>query len=389
MSAHSIIAMSAAGIWGKPDGCTGYPLMAQLYPELESTPEALEGEASHEIGQGLIENCARGIRDGKPEQYIGRTASNGEVFTEEMFEGAKLYADDVDFIMRERAVFGGPHLGVERKIIAKSIHELSFGTCDCFLFDQRTGQLFIWDYKFGFEVVEAFENWQAMNYCAGIFEELHVNGLLDQVTTVHIRIVQPRAFHREGSIREWKVNGADLRGYFNQLRYNAHKALGPDAEFKTGPHCKHCSGRHACPAALTAGVRLFEAATQPVPVELSPEALGYQLTLIKRARKQLEYLESGYEEQVDGLVKSGKVVPGWGVAPTFGHEKWIKPYKEVIAMGQMMGGHNLAKEKLKTPNEARKLGIDESVIAEYSTKPRTGLTIVPDNGNKAKQVFSQ
>lgn len=385
---HSIIPPSSAGIWGKPDGCTGWVLMAQCYPETEETPEAAEGTASHEIAAQLIQDSARGFNGTKADKFVGQSATNGVVFTEEMFDGAKEYADDVAMIMRERGVFGGDNLGIEQAIEAKKIHDLSYGTCDCFLYDKKTGELFIWDYKFGYEVVEAFENWQSINYAAGIFERLGIDGLADQVTTVRIRIAQPRAFHREGSIREWQVTGSDLRAHFNILHNNAHKSLGPDAECNTGPHCKHCPGRHACEAALTAGNRLYEAAAKPVPVELSNEALGVQLALVKRARKQLEYLESGFEEQVAGKIRAGALVPGWATEDTFGRDKWVKPFDEVVAMGNMLG-KDLRKKEAITPKQAVKLGVDEAVIMAYSTKPRTGLKIVSDNGNKAKQVFTK
>jgi len=362
--------------------------MAQCYPETEETPEAAEGTASHEIGAELIQNAARGFNGGKWADWEGKTAPNGVVYTEEMFDGAKEYADDVAMIMRERGVFGGDFLGVEERIEAQRVHEYSFGTCDCFLFDRKTGELFIWDYKFGYEVVEAFENWQSINYAAGIFDKYGVNGLEDQITTIRIRIAQPRAFHREGSIREWKVKGSDLRGYFNQLTCNAATALGPNATTNSGDHCKHCPARHACEAALTAGNRLFEAASKPTPVELSDEALGVQLALVKRARKQLEYLESGFEEQVAGRMRAGALVPGWSREDTYGRDKWVKPFDEVVAMGDMLG-KDLRKKEAITPKQAIKLGVDEAVIKAYSSQPRTGVKIVPDNGNKAKQVFSQ
>jgi hypothetical protein len=123
-------------------------------------------------------------------------------------------------------------------------------------------------------------------------------------------------------------------------------------------------------------------------VELSPEALGVQFAIIQRARKQLEYLESGYEEQIKGLMRSGASVPGFRVEESVGRERWAKPIEEVVALGDMLG-HDLRKRDAITPNQARKLGIDDAVIMAYSEKPRTGTKVVADNGNKAKQVFSK
>lgn len=387
---HSILPPSSAGIWGKPDGCTGWVLMAQTYPETEESVEAREGTASHEIGADIITDAKTNrVQRHTSADWVGITASNGVVFTEGMFDGAMEYADDVIKVMRRTGVFGGPDIRIEQRVEIPRVHEINWGTPDCSIYHKSGNALYVWDYKFGFEVVEAFENWQAIDYVAGLLDELEINGHLDQHTKVHIRIAQPRAHHRDGTIREWVILASDLRGHINTLHANAHEALGPNAKFRTGSHCKHCPGRHACEPALKAGLGMYEAVSKPVPVELSPEALGVQLAIVIRARKQLEYLESGFEEQVKSIIRSGALIPGWIVEQGIGREKWDKPISEVIALGDMLNFNLRKPVDAITPNQAKKLGVDEAVITAYSTKPRTGLIVVSDNGNKAKQVFKK
>ena len=384
---HSIIPPSSAGIWGKPDGCTGWVLMNQLYPESEERPEAAEGTASHWVASEVLES----YRPGAPslitcQQLAGETSPNGVVITEEIADGADLYVKDVLQVCQERGLLGS--LAIEQHIQIPRVHDLSHGTCDCYIWDKANGELFIWDYKFGYEVVEAFENWQSINYLAGIFDECGIDGLKDQHVRVNMRIAQPRAYHREGLIREWKVLASDLRAHFNILKSNADKALGPNATFNTGSHCKHCPGRHACLPAIEAGAKLYEAASAPTPVEMSNDAMGVQLSIIKRAKKHLESLESGFEEQIKSKLYAGQNVLGWATEPSFGREKFDRPYDEIVAMGDMLG-KDLRKKVTVTPKQAIKLGVDEAVIKEYSIKTRTGLALVPDNGNKAKQVFTK
>ncbi len=360
--------------------------MAQLYPETEESPEAAAGTASHWVASEVLESYHIVGMSQTCQSFVGVTAPNGVIVTEQMVDGAELYVMDVLKICQERGLLQA--LRVEQRIDMPDIHELSFGTPDCYIYDPTAHELFVWDYKFGFEVVEAYENWQSLDYAEGIVDKLRFKGVQDQTLKITIRIAQPRAHHREGPIREWKTDGGQLRGYTNILHANAHKALGPNAMCNSGPHCKNCPGRHACEAALTAGTRLFEAASAPTPVELSTQALAVQLTLIKRARKHLQALESGYESQIEGKVRAGEIVPGWITEPTFGREKWDKPINEVITMGDMMG-KDLRKVDLITPKQAIKLGVDETVIKAYSSKTRTGIRVVPDNENKAKQVFTQ
>lgn len=388
MSTHSIIAMSAAGIWGSPNGCTMYPTMNAAYPE-EATEESREGDATHELAARMIESAAvANLQFPTRETTVDTVASNGFVYSDEMYDGAKMYADDVAEVMRTEGVFGGEFLGIEARVEAPSIHDLSFGTTDCYLFSVRKMRLYVWDFKFGYEVVEAFENRQAINYVAGILEKLKINGIEDQNITVEIRICQPRAFHRDGTIRKWVVRASDLRGYFNQLHAGAHKSLSADATAHSGKHCKHCPGRHVCEAALAGGVSLYEASIKSTPLNISPEALAVLYTIVKRARKQLEALETGYEESIKNMIRSGKPVPGLLVETGQGRERWAKSIDEVVALGDMLG-KDLRKPGVITPNQARNLGIDGAVISAYSETPATGFKVVPDDGAKARFVFSQ
>ena len=383
---HSIIPPSSAGIWGKTDGCTGWVYMSQLYPETVESVEAMEGDASHEIGATII-NGAKIGHAYTADNFIDKTATNGVIFTLEMYEAARIYADDVIKVMRERAIFDDHFLGVEEKILAKNIHELSFGTSDCFIFDRMTYDLYMWDYKYGFEIHEAYEHWQTINYIAGLVERFNISGLEDQKITVHLRIAQPRAFHRDGDIREWTTKLSNLRGYFNTLQSNAHIALGNNAVTRTGDHCRHCTARHDCKAALDSGMRLYEIAIKPTTNDMSMDAVGVQYAILKRARKQLDYLESGYEQVIKTYIRSGVNVPGWMTESVTGREHWIKPVPEVIQLGELMGLNLKKPDAAITPTQARKLGLPGDVAKEFTETPRTGIKLVPDNLMKARKIF--
>lgn len=386
MVAHSIIPPSSAGIWGKPGGCTGWVLMAQLYPQTEETEESKEGSASHWVGADILISYLNGDQIRVGSDYVGQVCpENGVVITEVMIEGAELYVRDILKVCNERGLLRALH--IEERVACPAIHELSFGTPDCWIYDAKAHELFIWDYKFGFLVVEAFENWQSLNYLDGIVEQLGFKGIQDQDLKITVRICQPRALHRDGPIREWKITGGALRGYTNILRANAAEALGPNAVCRTGSHCRDCPGRHACEAALTAGAQLFEAASAPVPVDISDHALAVQAALVERAYAHLKSLRTAYHAQIEGKARAGAVVPGWTTEPTFGKEKWTRPVEEIIAMGAAFG-KDLSKPTAVTPKQAIKLGVDEAVIKAYSTQPRTGARVVLDNGIKVKQVFT-
>lgn len=385
MGEHSVIAPSSAHIFGPPNGCRAYPHMAAMFPQ-EETEAARIGTATHELGAQMISALARaGLNCPKREEVVGTVAANSVIYDNEMYDGAEMYAQDVAEVMRQTDCFN-PH--VEAKIYAARIHELSWGTTDCWLYSPKHAALYVWDFKFGHGVVEAFENWQSINYTAGILDQLQIDGISDQYLTVIIRIVQPRAYHREGPIREWKLKASDLRGYFNQLKLGVEESLGLDPVARSGPHCKHCPARHACGTALLGGWQLYEAATAPQPQLLSPEALGVQLAIIKRARKHLEAIETGYEAQVSSSIRSGNAVAGWSNEETLGRQKWNKPLAEVFKLGDLLG-KNLRKETAITPKQAIKLGLDASLINAYSAQSHSGYKLVPDDTNKAQRIFKR
>ena len=378
---HSIIPPSSAGGWVF---CTGWALMNQAFPETEESEDSKEGGASHEVGATMVQARAIGGAGPSPEDSIGSLASNGVVINEEMYDGAEMYADAMQVVMRDSSVFVPM---VEQKIKAPQIHELSEGTPDFWLFDKRHLILYVRDYKFGHRFVSEYENWQLINYAAGILHALGISGLSDQGIMVNLGIVQPRAYTADGPVREWTCKASDLRGYINRLHASAHKNLDGSGTLKTGPQCRDCNARHACAPALEAGIGLFEVVGQPIPTVLPPEALATQFALIQRAKKQIDYLESGFEEQIKSLIRSGVNVPGYMVEQGKGRERWAKPVEEVIALGDLLK-LDLRKNAAITPKAAKKLGIDAAVISAYSETPNTGLKLVSDDGTKAKRIFS-
>lgn len=383
MDIHSILPPSSAHIWGADKGCTGWVVMAQKYPEPEDGNEdTANGTASHKCGEQLIR---AGIGwETKSALSLGSAAPNGVVVTNEMIECAEIYATDVLETYRNMKDRQRVKIGVEDTIAINRVNNVCFGTADSWMYDVVANILYIWDYKYGHRFVEVFENLQGVCYAAGLIDKLK----LPDDCTVVFRIVQPRSYSSQGPIREWRVKMKQLFGLFGQLAMKAVQSLDPTAaKLQTGPHCRDCYPRFACPAALEAGVGLYEVAMKPTTHQLSNGALGLQLSIIKRAIKQLESMEKAFEGQIEAKVKSGKAVPGWGVEQTVGREEWIKPVSEVIAMGRMMN-INIEKPGAITPNQARKLGIPDVILMEYSGRTKKGLKVVEDNGLKARKAFS-
>lgn len=382
---HSILPPSSAHIWGAPEGCTGWVKMVlENPPPDEPSEDAKEGNATHALGESMIKHTL-GMSTAEP-LGVNDLSSNGVVITDEMVEGAELYADDVTGTYHDLVHSGNSmKIGIEDKTPIAAVHSECFGTSDAWAYALQANELYIWDLKYGHRFVEIFENRQFICYAAGLMRKLN----LKDDTTVIFRVIQPRSFHRDGPIREWRTTVKELLFYIGLLSVKAAKSLDfTTCECHSGPHCRDCDARHACETALTAGLQIYEATSAPISQKMSLQAMGYQLDIINRAVEQLNSLKTGFEAQIETTSKKGEVVPGWGLIPSVGIEAWTQPVEQVIALGTMLE-MDLAKPGVKTPNQARKLGMSEDLLAAYAGRKQKGLKLVKDTESTARKIFME
>lgn len=364
MRPHSRFAPSAAARWVR---CPLSRAMAEAFPD-ESGPAAVEGTAAHWVAEQTIL--------GRPPAE-GSITPNGQEVTAEMLDCAEIYADDV------LATVPAPVL--EQPVACPSIHPECYGTPDARYTSHDRGALFLWDYKFGHRPVEAFENWQLVCYASGLLDAMGVDGLGDQHTRVVFRIVQPRAYHRGGPVREWSCVASDLRPLINRLHVAAHRD--PDG-FEVSAECDNCPGRHACKALqYTALTHADTAGRGGLPEVLPPGDAALELRLLQRAAERIRARITGLEGQVEGMIRRGDQVPGFRMAQGTARERWTRPPAEVIALGAMMGVDVAKPAAAITPKQARDAGLSADLVAAYSERPAGALRLVPDDGSFLRRVF--
>lgn len=359
--------------------CPGSVVMEASYPEGEPDQPALDGEASH---WGASEMLQGRLVD------IGDRAPNGVVLDQAMVEGADMIFDDVT---KTLAPFGlTPAAGAaEVTMTIEAIHPLCFGTPDYRVWvpsgaGRPRPTLYVWDYKFGFGPVEVFENWQLIAYSVGAIGQTR---LPDTEVDVVARIVQPRAPHREGPIREWRFNGGDLRGYINRAVAAANEALGPNPRTIVGPECTHCRARHACPTLATAAATACDVAGKAQPFDPSPTAMGVEMRHLARAEMLLKARKSGLEEQMMATIRRGAALPGWAIQFGPGRTVWTLPDAQVIEMAQMLGVDIAKPVEAKTPLQAKAAGLTAALVDGISKHNPGAASLVPDDGSRARQVF--
>ena len=382
-SAHAILPPSDADTWVV---CAAKPLMvANLLEKLPENPDhvlaAKDGTASHwamaEIADGRV-------------VAEGQITDDGHILTEEMIDGAQMLVDDVLTLL--------PHVPrhewhVEQRVgMARRIHAANWGTPDLWVYDPTTRTIYLWDYKFGYGIVEVFENWQLVDYLAGILEELeriYGQHLDDRQIKVVFTIVQPRAFHPEGPVRRWHVSSAaNLRGMHNRLEMAAEDAMSGFAKATPNPNCVYCEARHVCQALQRDAYRSAQISMQAVPLLLSPEATGLELTLLTEAAKRLEARINALQVSGDAMAHAGKVVPGWELVREPAREQWTDP-EQAAAFARTFNLDIHKPDSLITPRQAREKGMPAEIVALVSDRPPSKPKFKPVEESRGRRLFQK
>jgi hypothetical protein len=368
---HSILPPSSAA---RRVICPGSRALEALCPQEES-PASIEGTLAHyyatrELQSRLGCNLPPAIADEA---------------TQEMLDGANEFANDVMRVLQTTDSSDDVH--IEEAVDISNINEQCWGTPDCWYYNSKARVLNIWDYKFGHSFVEVFENWQLIEYSAGILQKLGLNGYHDQYVTVNFIIVQPRSYHRDGSIRHWTVKASDLRGYFNILEVTERASLTDNANCNPSSQCRDCSARHLCPALQEAALSAIDISMTNTPHDLPAKALGNELRYSQHALALLKARTEALEEQALAMIKRGNNVPFFTVEETQSREKWKIPADDVVALGTIFDKNLTKSVDVATPKQAIKLGIDATIVRSYSITERTGVKLVPENNVKIKKMF--
>ena len=366
---HAFLPPSGAAIWVE---CAAAPSMWQRYPEPEDSLEATEGTAAHWAFGELF--AGRAID-------IGLVAPNGIVLTDEMCDGAQLFYDTVT-----RDIEGHDmHLNVEQPVRISRVHENNWGTPDADASVPIQSKLYVWDYKFGHDYVEEYENWQLIDYTAGLLDKWDI-GSNELYVTVVMTIVQPRCYGHD-PVRRLTVRASELRGHINKLRMAAEAAHKSNPVATVNLKCKHCSGRHACQPYQRSALEAADLSMRSAPLDLTPEQTGKELAMLQRAQAALEGRISGLEESAFAMIQRGERVPPYHVEYGQGRQAWSKPADEVRILASMFNV-KVDKEALITPKQAQEAGLSAEVLKEYAYTPSGKPKLVQDAPNELLKSFS-
>lgn len=239
--------------------------------------------------------------------------------------------------------------------------------CDHYAFGAET--LTIDDLKYGYRSVSPEWNWTLIAHAIGVCLDA---GWWPPV--IILRIHQPRRYHPDGPIREWRLSGEELM----QAYYRIDARLRAEATgLETGAECIKCPARFTCPAWREASMNAIDVSSDTFDDQLSNDRLDSELTLLAHAETVIVERRKALEELVKYKIKSGEIFANYGTMEQFGHRKFKSNVNAAVL--QSLTGIDCSKPGTVTPAEAERRGVPESVIATLTERPSTGLKLVKMN----------
>lgn len=317
--------------------CNGSVKRVRNSPARPPSKWAIEGTTAHEVLEA-------GLRGGHQtaEQAIEASV---HLFTEFDAEFKSAINDALDWVWDKmdelNLAYGDAQLLVEVPVHVPTLNRPgdADGHSDIAIWSATGRILYVVDYKHGAGLVKAIKgNRQVMQYAAGLVFGKTIPGLdddaVDRIVTV---IIQPRAFHPDGEIRDYETTPAMLYDYLLQLDEVIEACEKDDAALVPGEEqCKFCEARDNCPAIEAKSLSVVNEHFHTIrdlkaPMMAEPSTLDVQrLAYIAAAKPLLMAWFKGVEERIDILLRSGLYVPGNKLVDSYAKREWFGDENEQV-----------------------------------------------------------
>lgn len=426
---HAILGASSADRWMK---CPGSVRMSQGMPN-RSSPFAQEGTAAHHLCELSLAS------DVVPHWFIGQYLTTAGVLsddepdevdpenlcfeiTEEMADAVLMYTEYIESeFQRLTAAHPGQEVirFLEKSFDLSRLYPDMFGTNDYSLF-VKGESLTVVDYKHGRGyVVEARNNPQLLYYALGAILEI-CKSEADVPKTVKVVIVQPRAAHRDGPIREWEYTFEEVVAFSRDLVAAALATTDPCAKLVPGKHCTFCNGKQRpCPAVYDLAQALAMQDFTDVGDEdlmVPTTAKGNTLTISDAGTalaKAMTEKTLSSKEQLLAVLKMAPVIDMWvrdcqayaqheyeNGRPISDEYKLVRrrsnrkhrSEEESIQACREAGASEaeiFKPAKIKTPAQLEKIaGIGKTLVAKLTEQPLGQLTLVPASDSRQAVIMN-
>jgi hypothetical protein len=233
--------------------CPGSVLLSRGIPNKDN-PASMHGTAAHACLEFIIRNHKQLKNPVQRKRILKKALSSSTTiidsdnvthvidWDEEMVDDA---IDALAWVKEQLSP--NTTVYVESKIDSSSFTTEGQGsTLDIGIAVWSARELIIADYKYGKHAVEVKNNSQLIYYALGMLIKLKAFKKFDRIRLV---IIQPRASHKDGHIREHVISVEDAIKWGKKFRKVVKIALKPNAPLKIGDKwCFFCLAKKKCPA---------------------------------------------------------------------------------------------------------------------------------------------
>lgn len=372
-------------------GCYGSTNLLDRTPVRPSSPYAIEGTKAHEVLEAALRNGVRRAKEAH-EDYSSLCMEDLNTFNNQFYYSIQVALNHVYDILDQ---YQDAVLFIETYVdppLPAAPGEAG-GYCDVAIYVPSIRVLYVIDYKHGAGVTKAAKgNTQAMQYGAGFLFEDNARANPNDVDTVILTIMQPRAFHEDGMIREYEVTPADLYQYTLRLNDGVLENLKPNAPLRPGTdQCRFCDADTTCPAreasALSAVSDTFKQIQQvtssslPIPLSMDIDRLALIRMHAPMLRKWLTSVDNHCEE----LARTGHAVPGAKLVEAQAKRTWFGTEEEVALKLSALAGVPL--EDVKTTRIMNIGSAEKLVVEEFKKRAGRGRKKAAAEAGKTALAF--
>lgn len=252
------------------------------------------------------------------------------------------------------------------------------GTLDVESWSDRT--LRIDDLKYGYGIVEPFENKQLI--CYAYLKIMAMRGRGEHLPDlIVLGIYQPRAIHPDGPYRRWTVSPEELQPYFRELVAQMQQIESGLAV--PGTWCNHCLGAAGCTALTRTVYKMWQSVESREFHAPSNDQLGDELVMLKKMDSMMKARLAAVEAETETRIKNGAMIPGWTVEERRGKRK----FSHDAEMIRSLTGIDPTDTKLCTPAELIRRGVDKKIVDSLSHIPTIGSKLTRIDSNHFAKMF--
>lgn len=308
---------------------------------------AIEGRAAHWVAHCVLKGDASCAND-----LIGRHSPDGHEVTADMTKYVQGYIDLVQGSIVEEQIIVPPHVR-GRVDAARDLGDY----------------LIVYEFKYGWRIVEPAYNPQLMLAAAGLIKPAH--------HTVALVVYQPRPFHPQGVKRVWTTSREVFDYHLAHILERAELAQGVNPSAKPGNHCDGCHKAASCRALAHT---VFEVSERPGNAELPVEFLGREWQHLRRSCRLMTARLNALTAEIEARLNSGVYVPGAMYKDRNGHRRWSSDTRAIEAFT----GMRLHKSVEITPAQAEKEGYNTEGLTNYTK----GRELVPATVKEMEAIFN-